>query len=249
MRIVLKHTTAKGNYNYMATEQYCTPTSLQNEHSYENDMEKCKHSTIPTDENLSSGFDCSICLDSVQDPVVTLCGHLYCWPCIYQWIRQQSDSPDVVSETRTPQCPVCKAEVSEGTLIPLYGPGRATNPTGLGPDIPSRPNGVLASVTASTTMTSQLPGQHGGYYGYTSASEISLGGGVAVHPVISMFGEMICSRLSGNPQTTFYGNPSSYSVATARSARGRRRVIQADRSLSRLNFFLCCCLVMCLLLF
>ena len=27
---------------------------------------------------------CNICLDPACDPVTTFCGHLYCWPCIYQ---------------------------------------------------------------------------------------------------------------------------------------------------------------------
>lgn len=32
-------------------------------------------------------FVCAICLDTVSDePVVTKCGHLYCWPCLYQWL-------------------------------------------------------------------------------------------------------------------------------------------------------------------
>jgi len=39
-----------------------------------------------SNRNGSSGFDCNICLENVQDPVVTLCGHLYCWPCIYKWL-------------------------------------------------------------------------------------------------------------------------------------------------------------------
>ena len=30
-------------------------------------------------------YDCKICLDGAKDPVVTLCGHIYCWECLYQW--------------------------------------------------------------------------------------------------------------------------------------------------------------------
>lgn len=30
----------------------------------------------------SSNWDCSICLDGATDPVVTQCGHLFCWECI-----------------------------------------------------------------------------------------------------------------------------------------------------------------------
>ena len=32
----------------------------------------------------SSAFECNICYDLAQSPVVTLCGHLYCWPCLYR---------------------------------------------------------------------------------------------------------------------------------------------------------------------
>lgn len=34
-----------------------------------------------------SRFTCNICLDTVNEPVVTRCGHLYCWPCLYQWLE------------------------------------------------------------------------------------------------------------------------------------------------------------------
>ena len=34
----------------------------------------------------SAYFACNICLELAQDPVVTQCGHLYCWPCIYKCV-------------------------------------------------------------------------------------------------------------------------------------------------------------------
>jgi Ring finger domain len=47
-----------------------------------------------------SAFICNICLEITnKDPVVTQCGHLYCWPCLYRWLNTQ----------QTPCCPVCKA--------------------------------------------------------------------------------------------------------------------------------------------
>lgn len=36
-------------------------------------------------EEGNSAFECNICYELAQEPVVTLCGHLYCWPCIYRW--------------------------------------------------------------------------------------------------------------------------------------------------------------------
>ncbi len=32
-------------------------------------------------------FECNICLDTASLPVVTLCGHLYCWPCLSSWLQ------------------------------------------------------------------------------------------------------------------------------------------------------------------
>ena len=32
----------------------------------------------------SSAFECNICYELAQSPVVTPCGHLYCWPCLYR---------------------------------------------------------------------------------------------------------------------------------------------------------------------
>lgn len=38
-------------------------------------------------QSKDSRFMCAICIDEVSDePVVTKCGHLFCWPCLYQWL-------------------------------------------------------------------------------------------------------------------------------------------------------------------
>jgi len=57
-------------------------------------------------------YECNICLDTAKDAVVSMCGHLFCWPCLHQWL-----------ETRPNRmlCPVCKAAISKDKVIPLYG--------------------------------------------------------------------------------------------------------------------------------
>ncbi|CAK9177595.1 unnamed protein product [Ilex paraguariensis] len=242
-----------------------------------NSLEKHKSVSARVDgcENTPSGggFDCNICLDSVQDPVVTLCGHLYCWPCIYKWIHYQSVSAENLGEQQ-PQCPVCKAEISEKSLVPLYGRGLTTNPSDckpphLGIVIPRRPPSPrCGSHTLLTTPTNSSPrranqihhqsypqqpqGYHHNVGNYAGATPIlGLDGTTtanALHPVVGMFGEMVYARIFGNSET-LYSYPDTYNLAGSGNPRVRRHVMQADKSLSRVCFFLCCCVVSCLVLF
>mmetsp|Transcript_1305 Transcript_1305/g.3080 ORF Transcript_1305/g.3080 Transcript_1305/m.3080 type:complete len:180 (+) Transcript_1305:421-960(+) len=88
----------------------------------------------PTDDDDSSPFECNICLELSRDPVVTFCGHLYCWPCLYRWLQ-------VEGKCRT--CPVCKSPVDKDKVVPIYGRGGQTladSTPGAG-KIPERPKG------------------------------------------------------------------------------------------------------------
>jgi E3 ubiquitin-protein ligase RNF5 len=76
---------------------------------------KGSDTTDETEENVF--FSCNICYELASEPVVTVCGHLYCWPCIYRWLQVQS-------QCRT--CPVCKAGVERDKVIPIYGRGGST---------------------------------------------------------------------------------------------------------------------------
>lgn len=77
----------------------------------------------------NSSFECNICLDPAKEPVVTPCGHLFCWPCLYKWLHAHS----VHSE-----CPVCKGEVLEVNVTPIYGRG-GDQMDASGLDMPPRP--------------------------------------------------------------------------------------------------------------
>lgn len=99
----------------------------------------------------SSAFECNICLELSKEPVVTLCGHLYCWPCLYRWMQVQSYCR---------ACPVCKAGVEIEKVIPIYGRGTETaaniqEAVKLQP-VPPRPVGQRpAAVQANTPGTGQ----------------------------------------------------------------------------------------------
>ncbi|KAL6002247.1 hypothetical protein ACLOJK_034177 [Asimina triloba] len=74
---------------------------------------------ITKDESSNaSDFECNICLEMAKEPVVTSCGHLFCWPCLYLWLHVHSDHKE---------CPMCKGEVTESNITPIYGRGNFRN--------------------------------------------------------------------------------------------------------------------------
>jgi len=76
-------------------------------------------------------FECNICLDQARDAVISMCGHLFCWPCLHQWL-----------ETRPTRqvCPVCKSAISRDKVIPLYGRD-SKDQTDPRDKVPPRPQG------------------------------------------------------------------------------------------------------------
>uniref|UniRef100_A0A803LM42 E3 ubiquitin-protein ligase RMA n=1 Tax=Chenopodium quinoa TaxID=63459 RepID=A0A803LM42_CHEQI len=101
---------------------------VENDSVAEKDVEK------PNSEE-GSFFDCNICFDLAKEPVVTCCGHLFCWPCIYRWLQIHSEAKE---------CPVCKGEVSVKNVTPIYGRGNhihePEDDLDLGIKIPGRPS-------------------------------------------------------------------------------------------------------------
>ncbi|KAF5747729.1 hypothetical protein HS088_TW05G00456 [Tripterygium wilfordii] len=101
----------------------------------EDDVSEKKDDVEKSVGNDGSFFDCNICLDLSKDPVVTCCGHLFCWSCLYRWLHVHSDAKE---------CPVCKGEVTMKNVTPIYG--RGSNNHTLEPEqdpslkIPLRPN-------------------------------------------------------------------------------------------------------------
>lgn len=67
------------------------------------------------DDDSGGFFDCNICLDMARDPILTCCGHLFCWSCFYQLSYVDSSAKE---------CPVCKGEVTDSSITPIYGNGK-----------------------------------------------------------------------------------------------------------------------------
>lgn len=251
----------------MALAHYLYDSMPQNESSMD-EWTTSSTGISRSEENLSGGFECNICLDTVQDPVVTLCGHLYCWPCIYRWLHLQSISAQNADQQPS-QCPVCKADVSLNTLVPLYGRGQNTNLSAakkaphLDMAIPHRPSGPASGAdtprsprSSSSPYSTRLrnvshlhqPQPYTPHLGPHNDLSFSSPGGTTSN-VISVYGGMIYARMFGNSVTNLYTYPNSYNLYDGLSPRMRRQIMQADKSLGRISFFFFCCVLLCLLTF
>ncbi|XP_028779714.1 E3 ubiquitin-protein ligase RMA3 isoform X2 [Neltuma alba] len=216
-------------------------------------------------------FECNICLESAHDPVVTLCGHLYCWPCIFKWLQVQDSSDE--SDQLQPTCPVCKADLSHTSLVPLYGRGAHSSDsepkkTQMDIGIPRRPpphtsNATLNSPSASTSQLGQLPSY---FQSQTQQYLPHLYGGYAInrtpylgvaaltslsYPIIDMFRETVFAGIFGSSGSNSLAHRYAryYPHIRSDSHRMRRQEMLIDKSLSRVSFFLLCCVILCLLLF
>ncbi|XP_073274976.1 uncharacterized protein [Primulina huaijiensis] len=145
-------------------------------------------STSGSDRDEASDFECNICLDLAQDPIITLCGHLYCWPCLYRWLRIHSQSQE---------CPVCKALVLEEKLIPLYGRGKTpTDPRSKpipGLEIPVRPSGQRPDTATPPPEASNFSNMVMGLMGFMPLASATFGNfGVSA----GLFGQVFSPLLS-----------------------------------------------------
>ncbi|XP_062077507.1 uncharacterized protein LOC133782274 [Humulus lupulus] len=113
---------------------------------------------LATDPNESIGglrsgdfYDCNICLEMAMEPILTCCGHLFCWPCFYHLPYEHSN---------VKECPVCAGEVVESALVPIYGSGdsnysRKSKESGL--EFPPRPRAKRSESKRQCRINRGLP--------------------------------------------------------------------------------------------
>ncbi|XP_047323076.1 uncharacterized protein LOC124926812 [Impatiens glandulifera] len=96
-------------------------------------------------------FDCNVCFDLAKEPILTCCGHLFCWACFHQL-------PYVYSTAR--ECPSCKGEIGENKIVPIYGNGGGnldSSNLGFGSRIPPRPKANRVESLRDHHRVSHIP--------------------------------------------------------------------------------------------
>lgn len=137
-------------------------------------------------DGLGSRFECNICLEDVREPIVTQCGHLFCWyinshtrvsvilNLLYlfhpQPIHTNLMTPKLNRSclyrwlnTNHSTCPLCKAGVTRENVIPLFIRGSGTDPRTRVPegDVPNRPNAHRPANPNPNNMPGFLNAQNG----------------------------------------------------------------------------------------
>eukprot|EP00762_Andalucia_godoyi_P004253 ANDGO_05492.mRNA.1 RING finger protein 5 len=126
-------------------------------------------------------FECSICLDTASEPVVTVCGHLFCWPCLFRWFE---------SHPTNTSCPVCKASIDRSKVIPMYTRGSSSSAGSSQSDassIPKRPQAQRPPTAQPATSSSQFYSNVSSPFGFHHQSAaVQFGGFVGFGPFVGL---------------------------------------------------------------
>lgn len=115
-----------------------------------------KHKVVPlTPENIKalqamlqiqieSQEMCAICLDNLEQPVITACAHAYCRGCIEQVIERQH------------KCPLCRADIEDTSALVAPAVDMGESPDSVVAD-PNNPSSKIEALMKVLTAQGQAP--------------------------------------------------------------------------------------------
>lgn len=72
-----------------------------------NNLRKRMTSETKRKSGAASDVQCVLCLEQRENTSATICGHLFCWSCILNWLDQKEE------------CPVCRDPITKSTIVCL----------------------------------------------------------------------------------------------------------------------------------
>ncbi|SAM00653.1 hypothetical protein [Absidia glauca] len=184
-------------FSYDANElRRRTATSSSTSKTVSSGTTSQQHSSTSTSSTTIGGgdtgfYECNICFDTATYPVLTLCGHLFCWSCLAQWLNAQS---------RNPTCPVCKAGCGKDKVIPIYGRGKEEKDPRNDPSIPTRPAGQRPPPLRDPNRPgTSFFGQNARGGATYNSRNVTFSGGIGLFP----FGISFNFPVNGSPTTDF----------------------------------------------
>lgn len=112
----LRHSASSPNVRKLRATSASTPTTVAVAHEqFLNTISKAHRPQEIRDTRVED-YACNICFEVAENAVVTSCGHLHCWSCLYRWLT-------LPTQLACPICPVCKAGCDIASLTPIYGRG------------------------------------------------------------------------------------------------------------------------------
>jgi len=113
-----------------------------NENNNENNSENQNHN------------ECPICLSNARFPVVTKCGHLFCWECIKNYVKVK----------RISECPMCKNGIKLDEVVKIFN--GAPEIKGANDNRPNQADNNPEDANCGPNIGQRILNNFG-YYGYT----------------------------------------------------------------------------------